>query len=471
MDTTNSADESLRDYVSVSIDKPDPSYRLGILFAKSELDPSKIVIRDCNWQRSYSQHLKEGYEVLKVSSIVNPSRLLPNPEISGTANEEFEVIAASAIKTSSDVSDIGIKIKQLHSNHTFIITDVDSLGLFASSPLRAGDEIVSINNIPLDMRDKYWARDPMGMTSSFEVPKRIEFVHQIIADAHRSVAIVAKRHSSHADMFIKDAIGLVKIHAQGPDEFIAATVYKPFHDVTTGIRFRTNGKDTVISGISETGLFQDTVLCEGDKILSVNNTDCSRLKCDDIANLVRNATGNVAILAKREGETVHATFMKGRQDVDVGFCLMKLGQDVVVRGISSTSPCYGSLMRGHKIKSIEIECTGRTPVEVARFIKNAPQKVTLYAQDPLMNLLSQEANGRSTRNLASDQECPLCMSFFSTINSTECCNALMCSTCFLNHKHKYNRDSCPYCVRPGLRVKKYCTAPITPSAPPMEMWF
>lgn len=86
----------------------------------------------------------------------------------------------------------------------------------------------------------------------------------------------------------------------------------------------------------------------------MKETDCSRLKCDDIANLVRNATGNVAILAKREGETVHATFIKDRQDVDVGFCLTKLGQDVVVRGISSTSPCYGSLMRGHKIKSIEV---------------------------------------------------------------------------------------------------------------------
>mmetsp|Transcript_28351 Transcript_28351/g.44080 ORF Transcript_28351/g.44080 Transcript_28351/m.44080 type:complete len:474 (+) Transcript_28351:15-1436(+) len=473
MDTTNSADKPLRDYVLVSIDKPDPSYRLGIVFAKSELNPNKIVIRDCNWQRSYSQYLKEGYEVLKVSSIVDPRRLLSNPGIYGTATEEYEVIAASAIKPSSDVSDIGIKIKQLHSNHTFIITDVDSLGLFASSPLRAGDEIISINNVSLDVRDKYWAIDPTGMTSSFEVPKRIEFVHQIIADAHRSVAIVAKRHISHADRFIQDAIGTVKIHAQGPDEFIAATVYKPFHDVSTGIRFRASGKDTVISGISETSLFQDTVLCEGDKILSVNNTDCSRLKIDDVANLVRNATGNVAILAKREGETAHATFMKDRQDIDVGFCLMKLGRDVVVRGISSTSPCYGSLIHGHKIKSIEIECecNGRMPAEVARFIKNAPQKVMLYAQDPVMNLLAQEAYGRSTRNLASDQECPLCMSFFSSINSTECCNALICSTCFLNHKHKYNRDRCPYCVHPGLTVKENCTAPITPSAPPKEMWF
>ena len=54
--------------------------------------------------------------------------------------------------------------------------------------------------------------------------------------------------------------------------------------------------------------------------------------------------------------------------------------------------------------------------------------------------------GSDDRRTACDQECPVCMLYYDELNVTKCCNALICSECFLQIRPQKGKDSsCPYC--------------------------
>mmetsp|Transcript_55079 Transcript_55079/g.133822 ORF Transcript_55079/g.133822 Transcript_55079/m.133822 type:complete len:608 (-) Transcript_55079:247-2070(-) len=60
--------------------------------------------------------------------------------------------------------------------------------------------------------------------------------------------------------------------------------------------------------------------------------------------------------------------------------------------------------------------------------------------------LAARLKGSDDRRTACDQECPVCMLYYDEVNVTKCCNALICSECFLQIRPQKGKDSsCPYC--------------------------
>mmetsp|Transcript_55080 Transcript_55080/g.133826 ORF Transcript_55080/g.133826 Transcript_55080/m.133826 type:complete len:620 (-) Transcript_55080:229-2088(-) len=60
--------------------------------------------------------------------------------------------------------------------------------------------------------------------------------------------------------------------------------------------------------------------------------------------------------------------------------------------------------------------------------------------------LAARLKGSDDRRTVCEQECPVCMLYYDEVNVTKCCNALICSECFLQIRPQKGKDSsCPYC--------------------------
>jgi hypothetical protein len=55
--------------------------------------------------------------------------------------------------------------------------------------------------------------------------------------------------------------------------------------------------------------------------------------------------------------------------------------------------------------------------------------------------------------LASDQECPICFLYYTEVNVTKCCNANVCTECFLQVRpQKESQATCPFCNSSNFTV-------------------
>lgn len=61
--------------------------------------------------------------------------------------------------------------------------------------------------------------------------------------------------------------------------------------------------------------------------------------------------------------------------------------------------------------------------------------------------------GSETRTSETDQECPICFLNYTEINITKCCQAVLCTECYLQVKPQKDRGSCcPFCNHSKLSV-------------------
>jgi len=61
--------------------------------------------------------------------------------------------------------------------------------------------------------------------------------------------------------------------------------------------------------------------------------------------------------------------------------------------------------------------------------------------------------GSSTRILSTYQECPICFMHYKEVNTTMCCEAVLCTECYLQIKPTSKDAPCPFCNSPKLSVK------------------
>lgn len=61
--------------------------------------------------------------------------------------------------------------------------------------------------------------------------------------------------------------------------------------------------------------------------------------------------------------------------------------------------------------------------------------------------------GSSTRILSTYQECPICFMHYKEVNTTMCCEAVLCTECYLQIKPANKDAPCPFCNSPKLSVK------------------
>jgi hypothetical protein len=67
--------------------------------------------------------------------------------------------------------------------------------------------------------------------------------------------------------------------------------------------------------------------------------------------------------------------------------------------------------------------------------------------------LAARLNGTENRDAQSDQECPICFLHYSEVNVTKCCNAYICTECYLQVRPpKEKATTCPFCNHHKLTV-------------------
>jgi len=67
--------------------------------------------------------------------------------------------------------------------------------------------------------------------------------------------------------------------------------------------------------------------------------------------------------------------------------------------------------------------------------------------------LAARLKGSDARLAKTDRECPICFMYYSESNVTKCCNATVCTECYLQIKSQKDRcTTCPFCNNPKMTV-------------------
>ena len=67
--------------------------------------------------------------------------------------------------------------------------------------------------------------------------------------------------------------------------------------------------------------------------------------------------------------------------------------------------------------------------------------------------LAARLKGSDSRLTKTDRECPICFMYYSETNISKCCNATLCTECYLQIKpQKDKHTSCPFCNNPKMCV-------------------
>lgn len=62
--------------------------------------------------------------------------------------------------------------------------------------------------------------------------------------------------------------------------------------------------------------------------------------------------------------------------------------------------------------------------------------------------------GHDSRSSKAELECPICFLYYEQLNTTKCCNAYICTECYLQVRpQKEKHSTCPYCNHPKLSIQ------------------
>jgi hypothetical protein len=175
------------------------------------------------------------------------------------AQNRAAFISVTVVKDSQEAR-LGIALREV--DGTLEIFSISDGGLLSDSPLEAGDRLLSINNF----RCGIW-------------------------DPHKAI------------QRLKDITGTLTIIAenkQGDPNLVASMVSKRTLDTTVGIGFMKVNHTLSVGSINPDGLFANSVLNIGDRILSINNAACSHLEPENAVLVVQNADSHVTFVALRE---------------------------------------------------------------------------------------------------------------------------------------------------------------------------
>jgi len=236
------------------------------------------------------------------------------------------------------------------------ITEVGAKGCFHGTPLRYGQRIYSLNNIPAEQ---------FTATSLRTYLNNQDFL-----------IVVAKKRGLKTGMIYTDR------------------VYRGNLTIPLGIGVKKFRDKLFISSIRDGTLAAGTRLQPGMEICSINNEECRGMEKGDFANFVRQTVGDIVIVASTmkksfldnsaDPSLVTACFdMTG--DTKVGLSMVKNGQDLVITKISAHSLAADSDLKvGHVIQQINNEDVANLTVEEAKahFAENG--SLTILAKRPFI---------------------------------------------------------------------------------------
>ena len=209
-----------------------------------------------------------------LSSVGEPTAQDPN--VGGTDDSSLmfgtasEAVAryrnVTVVKDSTD-TDLGIDVYQDEETADMKIARIEAEGVLHESPLRVGDKIVSINS-----------------KSCFEM------------------------NAQTANNLLRQLVGpvtIVALSGEGAENNLVETmVQKPSVSSKVGIHLRRNTRGSLeVAAIPSDGLLRQSLLNEGDRLLSINGTPCERLEASEATRLILSSPKVVVLLTEMQHST------------------------------------------------------------------------------------------------------------------------------------------------------------------------
>jgi hypothetical protein len=221
-------------------------------------EATQVSVRDLlSSQNLGSRRLSETLLVADELDVIESGRLIGEDPIFPKPG----LISVSVHKSTEDTR-LGISF----SNPTgceLIISSIADQSLMSKSPLAAGFVVHSINNIPCR-----------------------EFTKQQALD------------------LIKSRTGEIRLMAQdrtGNANYAVGMAYKPTPRASLGLAFRSGGGSLSLSNIRADGLFLNSVLNSGDKVIAINRIPCEHMQPSEAVALTQKNLEKITILVRLSG--------------------------------------------------------------------------------------------------------------------------------------------------------------------------
>jgi C-terminal processing protease CtpA/Prc len=239
------------------------------------------------------------------------------------------------------------------------VTDAAASGLLFGTALRAGMEILAINNVDASILSK------AGVEAILKTPGKLLFL--------------AKRQELPKDFLLTEIIS------------------KTTSDTPMGIGIRRKDGRIYISSIKDGTLASTSRLQPGMELISVDNEDCRGTDPMIIAKILREApAGSITIVASTKAgpiskhgsdnnlSLVTAILEKGDKENKVGLAfLRKRGQLVITKINSNTPAAETDLLVGMEVLSINNTDVGEiSSTEASKLLANSEGAITILAKRP-----------------------------------------------------------------------------------------
>lgn len=267
--------------------------------------------------------------------LANIKMISQEPQKANDLKEEHvpSIVSATVLKRVGDTEQkkkVKVGLSFENQDDVVIISSIDPDSLFDGTPINVGDEVLSVNNTSCDGRNA-------------------RYVTRLCKRARDSIAIVVRRENG--------------------DPYIVSTmVTKPESDSRLGIGVQRVDGSLTISSIERDGLFADSLLNVGDKVVSIGGIPCPCMDSTSAIELIRKETRTVTIIAWTETEAGVVVASRKYQSLVESFLslLWKWRKELMIIAVTFTLITIIAIpvsQTGHKPACEDL---GQRPLPVAR---------------------------------------------------------------------------------------------------------
>ena len=423
--------------VTATVTKPSKDASLGIAFLKKRQSKRVVISKILDEGLFAKSDLRAGQTVVSINGQACPPSVGKAIKMLKDAAGELTIVAANTVaKANKDSKDskVGLSVGKL--SGMIVICEIAKDGIFSNSTLREEQVLVSIN----------------GQAC----PDNTKDVIQMIKDAEGELKIVA------VDVF-KTQKDMMVPKPKVPPKPVEAVVMK---QQNIGLELCQGPECVLISKIEKPGLFGYTNLQEGQRLLSINGTDCP-VKLPEAQTMLDGAAGRLVIVAvdtdaqpvvpEPPASEITATALKATKDSLMGIAFSKSVQKRVIISRVSDDGLFADqgVQVGQAVVSINGQPCPSTNKETAQTIKDAEGSVTIVTQQSVATAEKKERKQTVGISLGKlDDDIVICQ---IAQNGLFGASSLMPGQQVVS----INGQDCPKASKDAVEMIKACVGPLT----------
>jgi len=283
------------------------------------------------------------------------------------------------------------------SNGKLQISKVNKRGILGREKcIRGGEFVLEINGIPCSDTDAH--------TAQMLVSNAPRVVELLLSSKHSATAFISQRNvavlsPNGSDRCVPQAAASANV---APDEtqqegtqshgwqgrspmYISATVFKPSQSARLGIQFQVVNGNLQVSHINPGGMLGASPLRAGQRIISINNEQCTHWSSSRAIHRLKTAIGHLHIVAlDQNGDTacVRAMAIKRNPESKIGIVFQSRGGRLEIGNIKPDSMFAHSVLNtGDSVLAINTTpASNMTVSEACDIIKGATNCVSILSE-------------------------------------------------------------------------------------------